>query len=505
MAQLTPAQEHELIKSLLKLPPRALSIMVASMGAMRDKHCLHRVFGPKSFTFMPRGKRVIDILDLFNPEDQEYIPGVFSRPCDPAVPIVLQDFDFGTLTSLSPGYMKRIFKIGICDEDLEKIMLRELPNIPWAISDMTDEQKMSAHIFAAARQVQGEYRETNVRSFNHSALYGAFINAGPGIDKADELIDLCRDPKLTVCLQGEGWANKYASIGKTVENLVKHFYNQSKGRCRPTDIVMDELTAQLWEQAIEYQECGKCWTYDPNVIRRQELFNRNALPGDDPFAMRGIKQFPYSNPRLQGINFWVCDEKEKTEICAEDEEGKMVGTGKYHMTPVIPEGSMLIVDRGNMNSTALRGNIHSLRVRGPLDQWSETRESCDGDCLEYVFHASPMDFVGRVNCTMLVNTAPILCPPKCGCTEIECDPKGGKVAAEAANPLRGGFSDSSEAIAQVIARLNEQEKLVGNLQKENEDLAEKLIKQSTDISKLDANKQPQAATKAVKNNNKGDK
>ena len=504
--QLSPAQEHELVKSMLKLSPRALSIVVNSMGLMRDKHCFHRVFGPSGLTFMPRGKKVIDILDLFDAADQDYIPRVFSRPCDPAVPITLQDYEVGTLTSLKPGYMKGIFKIGMCDEDLDKLMLREFPSMPYRVTDMSEEQKMSVHIFAVARQIQGETLEARVRMFNHSMFYGAFHNTGPGIDKVDELIDLCRDPKQTVCLKGEGWANKYASVGKTLELLVRDYLNVTKRRCRPTDFILDEHTAALWEMAIEYQECGKCWVQDPNVIRRQELFNRNTLPSEDPFGIRGLKQFPYSNPRLKGINFWVCDEYEKTEV-TEKVDGVTVGTGVWDMTPVMPVGSMIILDRTKLNSTALRGNIYNLKAKGSLDVWAETRKSCDGECIEYVNHTSPMDMVARANCVRIVYTDPVNCPPPCKCVEVECNPKGGKEAADAANPLRAalGAGDQSQVIAQLVASMKQQEEMVGDMKAENEALAEKLIQQSEDIAKLDPSKQVAAATAANQKNQKGAK
>ena len=513
MAALTKAQEHELIKSMIKLSPRALSIMMSNFGALPDKHCLDLAFGPRTFTFMPQGKRVIDILDLFDPQEQDFIPSVFSRPCDPAVPIVLQDFNMGTLTSLSPGYIKRSFKIGVCDEDLDKIMLRELPDMPYRTSDLTDDQKLSMHIFAAGRQVVSEIRETNVRSLNHSLLYGAFYNSGPGIDPADEFIDLCRNPDQQVCLSGDGWANKNASGGKTLEMLARSFKNASKQNCRATDYVFDEYGMNLFEQLVEYQECGKCWTFDPNIIRRQESFNRNTLPSEDPFVERGLKQLPYSNPRLPGVNFWYCDELEKTEICVEDEDGNEVGTGEYHMTPVMPQGSILMVDRTKINSTALRGNIHVLDVGGSIDQWTDIKRDPYNECEEFRLHTSPMNFASRVNASRMVYVDPVNCPPKCGCKEVECDPVGGKLVAESVNPLRAaGMNDQSEVIAEMIKRMKAQEEQFAAVKEQNENLANQLQSQAEDIAKMttvqvqtsEAEKQTQNNQKQ-QNNNKDNK
>ena len=106
-------------------------------------------------------------------------------------------------------------------------------------------------------------------------------------------------------------------------------------------------------------------------------------------------------------------------------------TGRIVEEPIMPPGSMLILNRDDIAPISIYGRIKNLMVLEPRRRWAQTRTINGGECIEYRVHTSPLHFIRRPNCAMLVFVAPETCPPPCWVDPVEfaCDPTGGTKAA----------------------------------------------------------------------------
>jgi len=411
------------IADLMGLSPRMLSVVASNRRTRDTRHNLWRNFSAAGNPIL-LPYNTLDILELFNTDDQLAIPSVFTGCCDPAVPLIPRNNQLGEVMSISTPYIKRKFEIVDCDDNLLRAALSEYGQTPYQRGPVNERAKINMQLNYGIGEIEKEILEAEVRMFNNSLLYGKFRSAGPGIPVDKELIDLCRNENLTVKLAGEGWCNPNAAIRETFLQLFRRLREFSGIYSDATDVIMDEVTEQKFWAAVEMQECARCNRFDPRITDR---FSLDRTPSHI-LANRGLRRIPY-NDGVTNVNYWVLDEKQLVSEC--DADGNP--TGNIVEEPIMPPGSMLILNRNDISPVSIYGKIKNLRALEPRRRWAQTREINGGECIEYRVHTSPLHFIRRVNSAMLVFIGVDECPAPCWVNPVEfaCDPEGGKKAAAA--------------------------------------------------------------------------
>ena len=459
-------ERQKTILPLLDMPEAQVQFMVSTLETSRS-NILFETFGPTRTT--PLDADVLDIIEIKQMGDEDYVPSPYvCGPCDPHIPLLLDDTQIGRIISHVTPYIKRKWSSTRCGDEkmLRRAMLSELISVPFGRRKISMQQRKNLLLQAATRQMGGEIRAAISKQWTDDFIFGVTQIWGPGIPKDGGVIDMGRNKQLFKKLSGDGWCNPNASRMETIRAFFDHVYNESRDqRSYPNTLLVDEYTKKKFFEGVEFKDCDPCGgNYNQFVTRPRTRVVFETSRGD---AERGIRQLNIQDDILGSqLEVWCIDEVRKE--CVYDSEGNP--TGEKIDVPVIPQGSMIAFNRFNHSPVQIQGRIQNDRVDAPLDmytQFFDCANDCDDDPKFGVkMETSPLAFNRRENTIGMLFVAPDECPPpknieKC-VTEFACDPEGGKKALVEA---RESEARMANIMAEALSKQAESSKTTENLNK----------------------------------------
>ena len=429
---------------------------------------LRTLFGASSST--PLGTDMFRVSEML-PEDEYNRPSLASCACDPALPLMVNDVEAMKITDIKPPYIKREFTVVDCDENLDRASLSELGQV-FNSAELSNPQKTNIQISFKQRKLEGEIVEAISQWFDSSLFWGKVYVEGKGMPKSQKTFDFGRDKDLFFCLPGQGWGNKAAPAREFFRLGMRRLYECSKNYCNTTDVILSPEAETQFYGLMETSECSPCGTLDPRIT---DDFSFNRTP-TSPTLPKGIRPLPYRDG-FSNAQYWVLDER---KLMPEyDAAGKR--TGKLTLQNAMPAGSVMFINRNDIAPIRLQGRIKNLRASGSPDRYARTLWSDFDECYAYRVDTSPFEFIQRTNCVAMGWIDMVNCPAPCWVdpVKLECDPEGGKKAAEA---------DEKAGGATIEALQNKHDAAMKAAMKAIDDLEKRLNAQDAAKAEIQTNK-----------------